>query len=488
MRRNHEAIHAARGAVENLDSQMRQISYETYAIVHVEAVRLRSALERYLQDIAEAMLPDASEEAVGIASMKLGFLGLPSDYGRLKAAIAKWQAIAAATEADPRFAGSETKLEATAGKIREMTSELGKLETELGAINCNPDLGDYLAEQRLPAKSPNWLWALVVKWFLFGWLLGPLAERGLEAKRRGRMERIVRTFGAGPEQVLERREELRGEISKAQADLAAAEQVKSSLCVLVEKHNRALSEKKRLESTILHSLRKRLAKYLNDCETWHEIRGRLDERFRLTVSTVIALREKIRHLDQMAMYLRKHYRDLEDRRASIDKALMKWQCCPNGMLRKDPTKWLGVPVRLEQRTSGVISRVRVMHVALYAYDDYVLFDRMLDTQINCMFWDMMVHNHEGPFVSAAFCGQVLPEVARFHEANPEASGALADDDVPFAEQGSDDAPEEILNGEDVADLDSYDPGADDAPDSTDFGSDGGRFDYDGGGCDFDFDD
>jgi len=161
-------------------------------------------------------------------------------------------------------------------------------------------------------------------------------------------------------------------------------------------------------------------------DSWIKIRDRAPESLRLTISTVCALKEKLRFLDQMKAYLFVRARDLEGFSAKLRRYIPNWNRRAEKELRRDMT-WslVTVPAQLASMTADNIADIHILSRTVCEYGDYALFDRLLGLKRDMLFWDLAVHHAHGPFPHDAFVHHVLPDVRAYHEAHPEMEAFLA---------------------------------------------------------------
>lgn len=471
MHTNREAIEAGEAAVRSYDQQAAALRGE-HGEIRASLQRIREQRRALCMDIVLSTLGEVTPDSVAIASAQFGALRLPVLLRESQGLAAQQQAVIVAAERDPSFAALDALIAASGARVQDLSRQHSDLGRELARYD---DCEDFLAlhQESLPAPPPNLLWAVVWKVFLFGWFIDPFVKRARAAERAQRLERVTDLFeNSLLEAIVDRYNKLPAEIERVNLEGSAAEGRRRELSALKDRHQKAVAEKARLEAALPDEVRSAFATYLGSCEAWVEIRARVGEEFRLTISTIIALAEKMENLEQMSTYLGKEARDRDQRAGAIRRVIPKWRKKPHARLKGDKTKWLvDGPARLAQKTTTSVSRVHVMHETVYVYDNYTLFDRMVDRQIDFMIWDMIVHDHHGHFVPMGFCNEVLPEVAQFHEQNPEAvaelNGAYAEVGDPATDDASAIAAAELstdggeLTGDEIDASDTDD----DSPDS-----------------------
>ncbi len=474
MQSHRDAIEAGKAAVQSYKDQAGALRGEQDQI-RANEKDLRNQIATLCTDLVLSQLENVTPESVDAASAQFGAVRLPVTLRDISGRILAKEAIIRACEADASFSVADQLIDAAMSAAETARISMRTLRDELTRYEKNEDF-HALRKAALPVPPPNALWVFFQTWVLFGWLYNGVIERSMERgrqiERQERLKRVTDAFECSLfEAISDRYDKLPGEIRAAEAEVASQEGNKRRLLELKDRHRVAVEERARLQAVLPDEVRRAFLGYLTSCEMWNEIRGRVDESLRLTISTIMALREKLKSLEQMSVYLGTEARDRDKRAGDIQRVIPKWGRNPGKRLRGDKTKWLVEgPARMAGKTSTTVTRVHTMHTSVYVYDNYSAFDRMVDAQLNFMLWDMVLHDHHGHFgVPMGFCNEVLPDVAQFHEENPEAvqelNAAYEEVGDPAADDASAVAADELASdGGEVADTET---------DSDDADTDGG---------------
>lgn len=432
---NGDAARAAEVAVQNYRQQASDLRREQEAVM-ASMREISGRVTSLCADIALRALPTVDRETVMTVSAEFGALRLVSVYDTTVRGIAEQERIRVSCEADPRYADAPRLIENYGAELDRLRLEHDALRGELTRFERSDDFQEVLRSRQpvLPPTGGEILWHWFAKIFFLGFLWQPALERAKLLEKRQREERVKEEFeNILLDAIVDRYEVLPSELSRVAALHVRVKADKQGVSDLAKRHSDAVTTKARLEEDFPNDLDAAFMSYLEACTEWLEIRKQARPEFRLTIATIITLREKLRCLEQMKYFLGREACDRDTRMNDIQKVIPKLRRNPSTRLRKDPTTWLHTaPTRMAQRTAASVSGVHAMHQTVYVYDRYDAVDRFADTYSSFMLWDMIAHDHCGHVPSLGFAHMVMPDLAAFHAEHPE---SVAQMDAAFEEAG-----------------------------------------------------
>jgi hypothetical protein len=234
----------------------------------------------------------------------------------------------------------------------------------------------------------------------------------------------------------------------------------------------------------LEALRAELRQFLGRCEDFASIRERAGEGARVAVTSIIAMQEKEKYLQNMADYLRGEVLQRQQQANKIDSVAHKWSRNPGKRMSADKSGWLVAgPARKAQSTRRTVTHIHTMRSGIVGFDDYYAYDRMLDVGTAFIAWDVFSRLADDRMPGDSFATQVFPDVAGYREEYGAADyasidGAAAyDDGADAGDMAAAALADDALDGGDIEEatdgdgIDDDDSGVDDGDDFDD-GDDG----------------
>ncbi|MCR4312060.1 MAG: hypothetical protein NUV56_02125 [Candidatus Uhrbacteria bacterium] len=487
-----DAARAGDAAIANYRGQISDLRQEKSGIFD-SMNEIKQKIETFINDIALRVLAEVDREAVLIVSTEFGALRITTTFDSVTRQISEQERICIACEGDWRFAGAEALIADDQGYIDSLTAELNPLQNEYARFGRSQDFHEVY-RSTLPVPQPSsgsiaWRW--FTKYALFGFIWQPIQEKARLIEKCEREERVKDEFeNSLIEAIVARYRELPDKIRRLESILDVKRVAIRQVQELVSGHANAVKKKADLRLGLPDQVRMAFVDYLTVCTEWREIRQQARPELRLTISTIMALREKHHSLEQMSAYLGKEVIDREKRLNGINDTVRKWRQRPSNRLRKDPSEWLcTIPAKKAQATSAIVPRVHTMHETVYVYDRYGAYDGFLNTHTNLLLWDMIAHDHHGHLPHSGFVHAVMPDVAAHHGQHPESQEAMG---AAYTEAGIEPLehgdPGEFTNDTDFSSMEndptfdqSFDDGSSTGYESGGYsgGDSGGG--YDGGG-------
>ncbi|MBI2473735.1 hypothetical protein HYV70_04240 [Candidatus Uhrbacteria bacterium] len=232
------------------------------------------------------------------------------------------------------------------------------------------------------------------------------------------LRRIHDMFGASFFEVAERYDRLVSEESVVRTSVEEVAKKQENLRSLVQEYDELCVELQTFDAKALDRLRQALSRHLESCEGFDEIRKGVSVSAKLTVTTIIALKEKAKYFQGMLDALGREIVDREKRMCGVEKVLPKWRKKPYNSLKNPAakTKWLVKgPQQKTVTTHQYVSRVHVMHTNVYTYGDYTALDYLLDRTTDILIYDMFARAAEERMPSEAFACQIIPEIGSYRE-------------------------------------------------------------------------
>lgn len=430
LRNAGDAARAGEVAVKSYREQATSLRAENGEVRRQIGV-VTGQLDGLYEGLVASAFGDVSAASVARASAIFGAARLPSLFDEMTREIERQVARCAAAASDPRFVRADAELRASSLRFETISEELAALRHELAAFENDDDfmlLSGARTVVIVPAASLAWVVFRNV--FLLGFLWSPLVARYQERERKARTARVLDAFeNTVLDAVYERFDALPGLIRVVETKQNTAIASQREIRALVREHAEGSAEIQRLQELLPARIRRTFLEYLRTVAhpAWTEIRTRVPDALRLTVTTICALKEKARSLEQMGEYLAKEARDRDSRLANLQQAVAGWRRRPSRTLSKDMTAALvTAPAQFARATTARVAGVHVMSQAVYGYADYALYDMMLLQHHQFLFWDLAAHHCHGPFPGLSFQHAVLPDVCGYHEQNPQAADALAE--------------------------------------------------------------
>ena len=438
---NGQAARAADEAVRSYREQIGDITRER-SVIQGQIVEVNAQLSGLYTGFVDLFLPTVTEDTITRAAMQFGAVRLRGVFEEGNKDLAAQRERRDRAMANPEFADAAARLDALSAEAARLDAQKLALEAELTRFRNNSDFMELQADRAaasnppVPAEGLEVLWSALVWYLFFGWYFQPAAAERFKRECARRDERILDAFEHSVLAALtERYDELPSKIDATKKAAAKARADAARITKVVDQHTSAVSEIDRLDLQVPQRVRDALWAHLGSLapSAWAEQRASLvamQPSFGLTLSTIIALKEKVRMLEGMMLYLSEQIRDREVRKSQIERLLIGWRRAPSyGRVRKDPTPFVvDAPSQMRRITTARVAGVHTMSNAVYGFNHYPVYDTYLTSNpyIDWMIWDMMVGCHHGHFPGDAFCHVVLPSVSEFHEGHPDASGAILD--------------------------------------------------------------
>ena len=415
-----DAVRAADGAIASYQEQIGLLAEEREA-VRAQLAAVERDEEANARDLAAAWLPDAEEETAARADREAGGAGLAETLRRIRAEQDERVARIRAIEQDPRYADRELLAHATTGTLvmarAEAEEALSLVEPEFTRLNKDGDLQS--AMRRWGKPEPEGFVRLLRTALLYGFLADHL--------RRRRDARLVERYGRDVASSIARFERVRDTHSHWTKELESISGQLAAIEALIAEHGELRREVEATRAGALGVLRDQLAAYLARVGDFTELRSRAGAELRTLLTTGIVLREKQRYLTSLVGWLGREIASREATANKIRAVRGKWRVNPGKPLRTgDKTKWLiTLPENKRHATKRQITQARTMRSGIYDFDDYLLYDRILDSAEDVLAYDVFARYSDERMPGDGFVFQALPDVELYRESyGPPAFGAI----------------------------------------------------------------
>jgi hypothetical protein len=197
-----------------------------------------------------------------------------------------------------------------------------------------------------------------------------------------------------------------------------------------------LTEKlSRKESILFDELKNTLQTYFLRLSDFKEIRNNLGDKYKIQLSTISALQQKIVLLEKSAEGLKTEINDRRKRQNDIDTVVRKWRRSSKSSIPGDKSKWLVEGPRAKRTsTTRYVSHSRSFSNSVYVFHDYGYYDRGLDLG-DYLLLDMVMHQSNDR-INAGYMSNIDPD---FGSRNPDLSL------IPDSNQNSFDNSTDALN-------------------------------------------
>ncbi len=232
------------------------------------------------------------------------------------------------------------------------------------------------------------------------------------------LRHIQESFGTSFFELAESYDRFVSEESVVRISMEEVAKKQEALRSLVQEYDELCVELQTFDAKALDRLRQALSRHLESCEGFDEIRKGVSVSAKLTVTTIIALKEKAKYFQGMLDALGREIVDREKRMRGVEKVLPKWRKKPYNTLKNPAakTKWLVEgPQQKTVTTHQYVSRVHVMYSNVYVYDDYTALDYLLDHATDILIYDMFARAATERMPSEAFASQIIPEMGSYRE-------------------------------------------------------------------------
>ena len=139
-----------------------------------------------------------------------------------------------------------------------------------------------------------------------------------------------------------------------------------------------------------------LRDYFSRFEDFATLRENLPAQFRLQISTVQALRQKLALFDKNLEVLRSEIQDRQRRQNDISRVVTKWRRSSKTVIQGDKTRWpVTTPQNKSQSTERLLANSHRFGRSVYAFDDYRYYDRGLSVG-DVLLLDLVLNNSAEP--------------------------------------------------------------------------------------------
>lgn len=360
-------------------------------------------LDKLFHDLAIGLLSRPDRATIEAASDELGFLSLPANLSRLEAAQRDNQGRLKEIEGAEGYRDRELLIHPRTGeyttKVRELSSSRDALNQAVQRFESHTDFM-ALHEVKDAPELPRWR----------------LLARRTRERRRASV--FANLGGSDLASHFQQYEETRASLGTLYREVQHYDGLRSEIEGLVEEYRQRSVEVDEFEARSLDTLRSDVVAHLTSCEGFGEIRERVREGARITVTSIVVLKEKLTYLSNMGDFLSREIRDREGRIEKIDGVRHKWQRSSKHHIQGDKTKWLvETPAQKASSTTKQVAWIDSMHGTIDSYDDYSTCDRILSIHTDVLWYDVFARAGGNQMPYEGFSSQVIPGIAEYREAH-----------------------------------------------------------------------
>ena len=404
-----QAAAAAREAVQSYRQQASELAAERVEVEN-DLLKVRDRIEHAIADLAAALLPDASDETVAHAGQATGAAHLPGMLRDLRAEHEKDVRRLDEIEREPEFIDRDLLLSPNSGTLAVPLAEAQGFARDIA-----PRVKRYEADAAFRAvlaregKTTSPAARLLGRIFLVGFVV--------EWMRNSAHAKVLRTYGVStPGEAIANYRAEKDSLKTWQAEAARLIGEVERVQALVREHDEVRERIDAFPAESLKALRGELVEYLERCEDFAGIRERAGESAKVAVTSILAMEEKEKYLENMADFLRNEMLQRQQQANKIESVGRKWANNPGKRMSADKSGWLiAGPARKLQSTRRTVTHIHTMRYGIVEFDDYYAYDRMMDAGTAFLAWDVFSRLADDRMPGDSFAMQVFPDVADWRD-------------------------------------------------------------------------
>ncbi|MCP4352344.1 MAG: hypothetical protein GY795_43350 [Desulfobacterales bacterium] len=431
-----KGIRAADGAIQSYNNQQDEL-FNQREEVRQNKNSVDQQLNEVFTNLGLALIPNFNSVYPSDVGNEIGMIALPGILSDMEAAKKQNETRKHQIEENDLFKDKEMLVHPVTGsctkKIAEATKHIDNLSDSKDIYEQNKNFQWLYRRKNEPEPKG---FTKIIKIIMF-----------TESRKKKHLSAVLEKFEKETiTEVFRKYEEYIASIETWSEERDEAVRTISEVDRLVQEYEILNEELLNYESSVVQKLREEVANYFSRCEFFNEIRGQIRKEARIMISTVIALKEKSKYLENMEDFLTKEIIDRQNRSQAISRVAKKWQKNPSGRLTSDKTKWLvDIPQMKARSTAKQVGWIGSMNRGVYHYNDYDRFDRSMDILETVLIYDLFARNAEEKMPYEGFSSQVIEDISTYREDYGEVDYSEID-----AVTGEDVSNEEDSNGEDEA--------------------------------------